>query len=105
MSADTLHTILLLGQYVLAPVAVWAAHRIKRTIVVEVNEYVDQRINGKLDRLVERVAYIEAFISKLEADLKTNPTALKQRKAVARRDSLGRFVSRSSNPKLPKQQW
>ena len=65
-TTEYLHISLLLGQYIILPFVLWGVNVAKRTIIRDINAYVDKRVNGKLDHLVARVDEIEKFVNLLK---------------------------------------
>ena len=95
---EEIHVWLVIGQYILVPVAAWALRSLKNSIVNDLKEHVDITMaahekgeSGKFMELSERIGRIEAAL--IDRAL----SSPKQRGRAAR-DSSGRWVSRSSNP-------
>lgn len=70
-NSETIHVWLMLGQYVLVPVSIWAARAIKNSLVSELKQHVDETIRaheiGEMDKfqdLSTRISRIEDLLMK-----------------------------------------
>lgn len=96
---EEIHVWLVVGQYVLVPIAAWALRSLKNSIVSDLKEHVDITMaahergeSGKFQELSERIGRIEdALIERALSSPKPRVRAV--------RDSLGRWASPSSSPK------
>lgn len=59
LDAERWHIGLMIGQYVILPLALWAAHSYKRSIINEMKHHVDTAVNGKFKDLSNRIGRIE----------------------------------------------
>lgn len=89
MQPETIHILLMVGQYVLIPFALWAFKRFKQGIVDDLKAHVDLTMatheageSGKFQELSTRIGRIE------EALIQQAVSAPKQRRAAS-----GRFAS------------
>ena len=78
MDPEWIHIGLMIGQYVLLPVGLWAAKRFKQSIIKELKAHEDAR----MEELFKRVSRIEDVLMSRGV----------RRAASGRRDGKGRFV-------------
>lgn len=90
---ETLHVALMVGQYILAPVAIWAGHKFKNSIVDELKTHVDLKISQHEKNEMDKFTEFSNRITRLE------DVILRRRGALpavwGRRDAKGRFSSTS----------
>lgn len=86
---ETIHVLLIIGQYTIVPIALWAARRVKNSIVEELKTHVDEKLDAHEKSEMSKFEELGSRISRLE-DVVMRRGA--RPAAWGRRDAKGRFA-------------